>query len=71
MLPSTEWSSWIALRMVRGVGNVVGLQLIRAFGSPTAVMKAKEDALLCAGVRPDIVKAIRRFDAWRFAFVAI
>jgi DNA processing protein len=28
-------------------------------------MRAKEDKLLCAGVRPDIVKAIRKFDAWR------
>jgi DNA processing protein len=64
MRPSTEWSSWLALRMVRGVGNVVGLQLIRTFGSPAVVMGAKEHALLCAGVRPDIADAIRRFDAW-------
>jgi DNA processing protein len=65
MLPSTEWSSWVALRMVRGVGNVIGLGLIQRFGSPAAVMGAKEHALLCAGVRPDIAEAIRRFDGWK------
>jgi DNA processing protein len=67
MPPTTDWPAWIALKMVRGVGNVVGLQLLQAFESPGAVLAAKADALVCAGVRPDLVEAIRRFHGWRQA----
>jgi DNA processing protein len=60
----TEWAAWLALKMVRGVGNIFGLALVRAFGTPQAVLAARAHALACAGVRPEVARAIRGFAAW-------
>lgn len=60
----SDWPHWLALKSIRGVGNILGRNLIRAFGGPAAVLRARSDALRCAGVRSDIVRAIRRFDDW-------
>jgi len=57
--------SWVALRLVRGVGAVVYQGLLRAFGNPAAVLRAGVDALTCAGVRPDVARAVRSFDDWK------
>jgi DNA processing protein len=59
-----DWRSWIALRMVRGVGPVVYHGLLRACGAPAAVFKASTHALECAGVRPEVARAIRGFTDW-------
>jgi DNA processing protein len=61
---NAEWVPWLALRMVRGVGPVVYQGLLRSFGSPGAVFAARVDALECAGVRPEVARAVRRFDRW-------
>jgi DNA processing protein len=60
-----EWRSWLALRMVRGVGPVVYHNLLRAFGTPAAVFEAGADTLECAGLREDLARAVHRFDGWR------
>jgi DNA processing protein len=60
----SDWPHWLALKSIRGVGNVLGRNLIRAFGGPAEVFRARGDALRCAGVRSDIVRAIRTFDRW-------
>jgi len=59
-----EWRQWLALRMVRGVGPVVYQGLLRAFGDPAAIFAATAHALECAGVRPEVARAIRAFDDW-------
>jgi DNA processing protein len=59
-----EWRPWLALRLVRGVGPVAFQGLLRAFGTPAAAFAASRQALECAGVRPDVAQAIRRFDQW-------
>lgn len=61
---SGDWRFWIALKMVRGVGNVLGLALVRAFGGPGEVFAARRHALECAGVRRDLAGEIQRFDGW-------
>jgi DNA processing protein len=61
---ASDWPHWLALKSIRGVGNILGQNLIRAFGGPAAVLRARSDALRCAGVRSDIVRAIRTFDRW-------
>jgi DNA processing protein len=51
--------------MVPGVGNVLGLGLVRAFRSPHAVFEAGERELQSAGVRREVRAALHRFDRWR------
>jgi DNA processing protein len=65
--PSGEWSAWVALKMVPGVGNVLGLGLVRAFRSPRGVFEARERELQAAGVRREVRAALRRFERWREA----
>jgi len=60
----SDWKDWLALKMVRGVGNVLGLRLLRSFGSPRAILETGSQGLECAGVRRDVARAIGRFDAW-------
>lgn len=55
---------WLALRLVKGVGPVVYQGLLRAFVTPAAVFAAPAHALECAGVRPEVGRAIRRFSDW-------
>jgi DNA processing protein len=59
--------AWVALRMVRGVGPVVYQGLLRAFGEPAAIFRASVHALECAGVRPEVARAIRTFAEWQAA----
>ncbi len=59
------WAAWLALKMVPGVGNVLGLGLVRAFRSPEAVFAVRDQELQCAGVRREVRAALRRFDRWR------
>ncbi len=62
-----ELRAWLALRMVKGIGPVVYQGLLRAFAEPTRVFAASAHALECAGVRPDVARAIRRFNDWQAA----
>jgi DNA processing protein len=62
--PEADWRQWLALRMVRGVGPVVYQGLLRALGEPAAIFAATGHALECAGLRPEVARAIRRFDDW-------
>jgi DNA processing protein len=64
MAVESEWRSWLALKLVRGIGNVVGLSLVRAFGHPRAVFEASGQAMECAGLRRGVAQEIRRFDRW-------
>lgn len=59
-----DWRSWLALRMVRGIGPVVYQDLLRFFGAPTEALGAGLEALVSAGVRPELARAIRAFDDW-------
>jgi DNA processing protein len=60
-----EWRFWLALRMVRGVGNVTYRELLTAFGSPEAALHASAGALIGAGVHAEVARAITSFDQWR------
>lgn len=62
---SEEWRFWLALRMVRGVGNVTYRELLTRFGSPEAVLRANSEALKEAGVHTEVARAITSFDQWR------
>ncbi len=64
MVNGCEWKYWIALRSVRGVGNVVGLRLIKTFGGPRQILEAGAQALECGGVRRPVARAIAGFDGW-------
>lgn len=59
-----EWGAWLALRSIRGVGNIVALGLVKVFGGPRQVLEAGTQRLECAGVRAGLARAISRFDAW-------
>jgi DNA processing protein len=59
-----DWRWWLALRMSRGVGPVVFQALLRAFATPAAVFNASVHALVCAGVRPEVARAIHAFADW-------
>jgi DNA processing protein len=64
MAPEDDWRMWLALKMVRGVGPVVYGALVRAFGTPRAVFAASEHALVCAGLRADLARAIHTVGDW-------
>jgi len=64
-MPRRVWAAWVALKMVPGIGNVLGLGLVRAFRSPEGVFEARDQDLQCAGVRREVRAALRRFDRWR------
>jgi DNA processing protein len=59
-----DWKWWIALRSVKGVGNVVGLGLVKTFGGPRQVLEAGTQSLECAGLRTSVARAVARFDGW-------
>jgi len=59
-----DWRSWLALRMVRGIGPVVYQEVLRAFGSPDAVLRAGYESLVRTGVRPELAGAISAFNDW-------
>jgi DNA processing protein len=62
---SEEWRFWLALRMVRGVGNVTYRELLTRFGSPEAALRANSEDLQEAGVHTEVARAITTFDQWR------
>ena len=59
-----DWRSWLALRMVRGIGPVVYQDALRAFGSPEEALRSGFEALAGAGIRPELARAISAFDDW-------
>jgi DNA processing protein len=68
---TAEWGYWIALRMVRGVGNVTYRELLGRFGSPQAALSAPIEALMAAGVHTEVARAIATFDQWRVVETAL
>ncbi len=63
-LDSGDWGAWIALRMIRGIGNVVGLSLIKSFSGPREILDAGTQRLECSGVRRSLAREIARFSDW-------
>ena len=61
----TDWGDWIALRLVRGVGNVTYRQLLDRFASPREVLRTSPAMLTEAGISARIAQAIAAFDQWK------
>ena len=51
---------WLMLRAISGVGDAILLKLVQAFGSPDAVLSARQMALEEVGCRVPLVEAIQR-----------
>ncbi len=62
--PSRDWRYWLALKLVRGVGNVTYRELLERFPSPQAVLTASAPTLAATGIHPEVVRAILAFDQW-------
>jgi DNA processing protein len=60
-----EWRYWLALRLVRGVGNVTYRELLERFQSPEAILRTPVAELIEAGVHSTVAQAIVTFDQWR------
>jgi DNA processing protein len=60
-----RWRYWLALRLVRGVGNVTYRELLEHFHTPQAVFDASRPALTEAGIHAEVARAITTFDQWR------
>jgi DNA processing protein len=58
------WRYWLALRLVRGVGNVTYRELLERFGTPQAVLAASPADLGAAGAHAEVARAIASFDQW-------
>jgi DNA processing protein len=52
--------SWLRLRAIDGVGDVMVLRLVRVWRSPEIVLNASRDELVQAGCSPQLADAIRR-----------
>ncbi len=61
----TQWRSWLALRLVRGVGNVTYRELLERFGTPQAIFAASPADLTAAGAHAEVARAIATFDQWQ------
>jgi len=61
----TDWGDWIALRLVRGVGNVTYRQLLDRFTSPREILQTSPAILTEAGISARIAQAIVAFDQWK------
>jgi DNA processing protein len=61
----TYWRSWLALRLVRGVGNVTYRELLERFGTPQAIFAASPADLTAAGAHAEVARAIATFDQWQ------
>ena len=59
-----QWRYWLALRLVRGVGNVTYRELLEHFATPQAVFTASLATLTAAGAHPEVARAITAFDQW-------
>ena len=60
-----QWRYWLALRLVRGVGNVTYRELLERFHSPDIIFKTPVSALVDAGTHLTVAQAIAAFDQWR------
>ena len=60
-----DWGDWIALRLVRGVGNVTYRQLLDRFTSPREILRTSPAMLTEAGISARIAQAIVAFDQWK------
>jgi DNA processing protein len=56
--------SWLALRSIRGIGDVTARRLSEVFGSGDAALRASAAALEDAGLKRHAVGDIRRFAGW-------
>lgn len=63
--PHEQWRYWIALRSIRGVGNVTYRELLERFDSPHVALQAPVATLVEAGVHPIVAHAITTFDQWK------
>ncbi len=59
-----EWAFWLALKRVRGIGNIGYRELLARFGSPQAVFAASLGELTQAGLRSEVAQAILGFQEW-------
>ena len=59
-----DWGDWIALRLVRGVGNVTYRQLLDRFASPHEILRTPLAMLTKAGISARIAQEIKAFDRW-------
>ena len=59
-----DWGDWIALRLVRGVGNVTYRQLLDRFTSPREILRTSPALLTEAGISTRIAQGIAAFDQW-------
>ena len=60
-----QWRYWLALRLVRGVGNVTYRELLERFQSPDIIFKTPVSVLVDAGTHLTVAQAIAAFDQWR------
>lgn len=60
-----DWGDWIALRLVRGVGNVTYRQLLDRFASPREILRTSPAMLAAAGMSARIAQGIAAFDQWK------
>ena len=58
------WGDWIALRLVRGVGNVTYRQLLDRFASPREILRTSLAMLTEAGTSVRVAREIAAFDQW-------
>ena len=56
--------SWLALRSIRGIGDVTARRLWEVFGSGEAALRASPAALADAGLNRHVVGEVRRFAGW-------
>ena len=61
----TDWGDWIALRLVRGVGNVTYRQLLDRFVSPREILRTSPAILTEAGISARVAQGIAAFDQWK------
>jgi len=58
-----RYRSWLALKQVPGIGNVLYKRLIEAFGTPEAVFSAEKETLESVeGVSGGLIQALQDFD---------
>src|SRR5262249_17971212 len=60
-----QWRYWLALRLVRGVGNVTYRELLERFQSPAIILKTPVSVLVDAGLHSAVAQAIATFDQWK------
>ena len=60
-----QWRYWLALRLVRGVGNVTYRELLERFQSPDVILKTPVSVLVDTGIHPTVAQAIAAFDQWK------